>query len=97
MVFLQFMHDDLEKGMAIKKRIEFLFVLTQIITMILIVFTIVVLFSKWNCKYIFLIMMVLLYLTRFLNPHNTSYTLYKGQRQTIFGSGPPIGPEEITN
>ena len=40
--------------------------------------------------------MVLLYLTRFLNPHNTSYTLYKGQRQTIFGSGPPIGPEEIT-
>ena len=97
MVFLQFMHDDLEKGMAIKKRIEFLFVLTQIITMILIVFTIVVLFSKWNCKYIFFIMMVLLYLTRFLNPHNTSYTLYKGQRQSIFGSGPPIGPEEITN
>lgn len=97
MVFLQFMHDDLEKGMAIKKRIEFLFVLTQIITMILIVFTILVLFSKWNCKYIFFIMMVLLYLTRFLNPHNTSYTLYKGQRQTIFGSGPPIGPEEITN
>ena len=96
MVFLQFMHDDFEKGMAIKKRIEFLFALTQIITMILIFFTIVVLFSKWECKYIFLIMMILLYLTRFLNPHNTTYTLYKGQRQTLFGSGPPIGPEEIT-
>ena len=35
MVFLQFMHDDLETGLKIKKRIEWLFVLTQLIVFIL--------------------------------------------------------------
>ena len=96
MVFIQFMHDNLEEGLKIKKRIEWLFVLTQICTIILIILTILVLFSKWSFKYYFVVIMILLYLTRFLNPINTSYTLYKGQRQGFFGSGPPIGPEEIT-
>tara|TARA_Y100000768_G_scaffold388792_1_gene387230 strand:+ start:1148 stop:2323 length:1176 start_codon:yes stop_codon:yes gene_type:complete len=96
MVFLQFMHDNLEEGMKIKKRIEWLFVLTQICTIILFILTILVLFSKFKYKYIFVIIMILIYLTRYLNPFNTTYTLYKGQRQSIFGSGPPIGPDEIT-
>jgi len=95
MVFLQFMHDDLETGLKIKKRIEWLFVLTQLIIFILLVLALLVLFSKWNFKYYFVGIIILIYLTRFLNPHNTSYTLYKGQRQSIFGSGPPIGPDEI--
>ena len=88
MVFLQFMHDELEGGMRIKKRIETLFILAQLAMYILLVSTIVVLFSRWNFKYYYVAIVVAVLLTRFLNPMVANYSLYKGQKQQIFGGGP---------
>jgi len=88
MVFLQFMHDNLEGGMRIKKRIETLFILAQLAMYILLVTTIVVLFSRWNFKYYYIAIAVAIWLTRYLNPIVANYSLYKGQKQQIFGGGP---------
>jgi len=74
--------------MRIKKRIETLFILAQLAMYILLVSTIVVLFSRWNFKYYYVAIVVAVLLTRFLNPMVANYSLYKGQKQQIFGGGP---------
>jgi type IV secretory pathway VirB6-like protein len=91
MVFLQFMHDDLDEGIKIKQRIETLFILTQFIIYILLISIIVVLFSKWNFKYHYIAIVIAIWLTRYLNPMIANYSLYKGQKQQMFGGAPPDG------
>ena len=93
-VFLQFMHDDLEKGLAAKKRIEFIFNAAQIIMTILIIIAIIVLFSKFKYKYVFSLAVLGIFLTRYLNPIVANYNLYKAQKQSIFGDGPTNDPNE---
>jgi hypothetical protein len=88
MVFLQFMHDDLEEGLKIKRRIEALFIMAQFVMYILLVSVLVVLFSKWNFKYYYVAIVVAVLLTRYLNPMVANYSLYKGQKQQTFGGGP---------
>lgn len=88
MVFLQFMHDDLDEGIRIKQRIEILFVLAQFVMYILLISSIVVLFSKWKFGYHYVAIVVAIWLTRYLNPIVANYNLFKGQKQQIFGGGP---------
>ena len=88
MVFLQFMHDDLEEGLKIKRRIEALFIMAQFVMYILLVSVLVVLFSRWNFKYYYVAIVVAVLLTRYLNPMVANYSLYKGQKQQTFGGGP---------
>lgn len=87
-VFFQFMHEDFNKGMASKKRIEFLFNISQILMFLLIVIAILMLLSSSKYKYILALFVVILFLTRYLNPISVNYGLYKAQKQSIFGSGP---------
>jgi hypothetical protein len=95
MVFFQFMDDDYEKGMKIKKEIENIFDKAQMVTFFLIVIAIIVLgFTSWSYKYILALIILLLWLTRLLNPITTNYKLYKAQKQTIFGGGPNKETEE---
>ncbi len=93
-VFLQFMHSNFEEGMKLKKRLELLFTITQFIVIVAMLVSVAFLFSKSKYKYFFAIGLVLLYFTRFLNPHSVSYNLYKSQKQSIFGGGPNKAPEE---
>lgn len=77
-VFLQFSHDNFDKGMKAKKQIEYLFNITQIIFILLIFFSILSLFLfKSTIKYLIIALVIVLFLTRFLNPISVNYSLYK--------------------
>jgi len=95
MVFLQFMDTDLNRGLKTKEYIEKRFNVAQIIIYILIVFAFLVLFINFKNKYYFILLVSLLFLTRFLNPIVVNYNLYKGQKQILFGGGPDKSTEEI--
>jgi len=93
-VFFQFMHRDHDKGLKIKKNIELLFNLLQIITVIIflvIIYSLVVFKSK--IKYIFVIIFIFLWLTRFLTPLYVNYNCYKAYRQMIQGKQSLRNPE----
>ena len=94
MVFLQFMHEDFDKGMAHKRNIERLFALTQVITIVAAISAVCLLFTNIPYKYYIIVAIILLFLTRFLNPLGVTHSLYKGQRQAVFGGGPTSGPED---
>ena len=89
MVFFQFMDDDFDRGMVTKKKIEQLFNATQLIMYVLLVAAILIAsFSEWRYKNVLVIAILLLWLTRLLNPITYNYNLYKAQKQSIFGGGP---------
>jgi hypothetical protein len=90
MVFYQFMDDDFERGMKTKKQIERIFYSTQLIMYALITISVVIIivFYDWKYRFIPLIVVILLWITRFLNPITTNYKLYKAQKQLLFGGGP---------
>ena len=94
-IWFQFMHNDFNLGMSLKKRLELLFTITQFLVIILFVVCIVTAFSNNNYKYYIIISLILLYLTRFLNPNGSSYNLFKVQKQKLLGNGPNIGPNDI--
>jgi hypothetical protein len=95
MVFFQFMDNDFEKGMQTKKEIEQMFAKAQIVFYILIVLGIYLVgFSEWSGRNYVAALILLLWLTRFLNPITTNYNLYKGQKQSIFGGGPTKDTQE---
>jgi hypothetical protein len=95
MVFFQFMDDDFERGMQTKKQIEKLFNIAQLIMYALIALTIcLVALTKWRYRFIVTVFVLLLWLTRLLNPITANYKLYKAQKQLIFGGGPT---ESATN
>jgi len=92
MVFFQFMDDDFEKGMQTKKEIEKLFERAQILMYILIALGIFIACSTTALlgayKNYIALLILLFWLTRFLNPIKVNYNLYKAQKQSIFGGGP---------
>ena len=95
MVFFQFMDDDFERGMQTKKKIERIFYMTQIIVYCLIAFTIVFMAaSEWRYKSAVAFIVLILWLTRLLNPITYNYNLYKAQKQSIFGGGPTKDTED---
>jgi hypothetical protein len=95
MVFFQFMDDDFDRGMQTKKKIERIFYMTQIIMYCLIAFTIVFMVaSEWRYKSVIVMIVIILWLTRLLNPITYNYNLYKAQKQSIFGGGPTKNTED---
>ena len=89
MVFFQFMDDDFEHGMETKREIEKIFNQAQIAMYILIATAILLVgFTQWSYRFLFLFCVVLLFLTRCFNPIVANYKLYKAQKQSIFGGGP---------
>ena len=97
MVFLQFMDDDFNRGMKTKEKIQTLFTFTQVIMYILLLtaFILLVPFFQLKWKNVLIILIVLILLTRYLNPIGANYNLYKAQKQFIFGGGPNIKKEDI--
>ena len=89
MVFFQFMDDDFARGMQTKKEIEKIFDQAQLIMYALLAFAIaLVCFTSWKYKNYLGFLVLLIWLTRFLNPIASNYKLYKAQKQSIFGGGP---------
>ena len=88
MVFFQFMDDDFERGMQTKREIEALFNKAQMVMYVLIALAILGLLTQWSYRFFFFFMVLLLFLTRLFNPIMVNYKLYKGQKQSIFKSGP---------
>jgi hypothetical protein len=95
MVFFQFMDDDFNCGMHTKKNIELIFNIAQIVMYILLLLSIIFLFSDSSYKYIFFFLVILIWLTRIFNPIIINYNLYKAQKQFIFGDGPSNDINEI--
>lgn len=97
MVFLQFMDDNFERGMKTKEKIQTIFTITQIIMYILLLSTFILLvpFFQFSRKRILITLIVLILLTRYLNPIAANFNLYKAQKQSIFGGGPNIKKEDI--
>jgi hypothetical protein len=54
-------------------------------------------FTSGVFRYYFFLIIVLFWLTRFLNPFIANFNLYKAQRQSIFGAGPVQGPNDVKN
>lgn len=86
MVFFQFLHEDFKVGKMCQKVIEYTMALLQLSFVLLFVFTIVmvVLKPKETEYYYYLIALVILWLTRFINPLSSHYSLYKAQKQQYF-------------
>jgi hypothetical protein len=94
MVFLQFMDTNFERGMKTKERIENLFNISQkIMYSFLIIMILLLLFSKSTVKYYFMLFVIGLFLSRFINPMTVNYNLYKAQKQSLFGGGPDKSTE----
>lgn len=86
MVSFQFLHEDFDKGMVLKKQIENAMNTAQIAFILLFLFAILIMF--YYDKYIGIItFLVILFLfsTRFLNPLSMHANLYVAQKQAIFG------------
>ena len=89
MVFLQFMDTDFDRGMKTKERIENLFNISQkIMYSLLFIMILLIIFSKSIMKYYFMTIVIMVFLSRFINPMTVNYNLYKAQKQSLFGSGP---------
>jgi len=89
MVFFQFMDDDFDRGMQTKKQIEKIFNIAQIIMYILLALSIFLIgFTDWSYRTIFLLCVILIFMTRLFNPISVNYRLYKAQKQSIFKEGP---------
>jgi len=98
MVFYQFMDDDFENGMKTKQFLENLFAIVQILVMIGLFLAVgSLIFTSGVFRYYFFLIIVLFWLTRFLNPFIANFNLYKAQRQSIFGAGPVQGPNDVKN
>jgi len=85
MVFLQFLHDDFEKGLKTQSQIESIFIILQYFFYLVIILCIVIL-TFYPKKSIYLIPLILLFLTRFMNPMVVNYNLFKIQKQDILGA-----------
>jgi hypothetical protein len=84
MVFFQFLHEDHNIGMRVKKNIENWLFLSQLF--FIIAFTLMIYAYFKNIKYSNIIFygVIILFLTRLLNPLATNYSLLKAQKQQLF-------------
>ncbi len=85
MVFLQFLHEDFDKGNSLKSTIEYGFSFTQFIFCLLFLIILVCFAFQLKDRFKILTVILLLFSTRFINALNTSYTLYNAQKQSLFG------------
>ena len=85
MVFLQFLHEDFDKGSSLKSTIEYGFSFTQLLFTIMILIILVCFAFRLKDRFEILTVILLLFSTRFINALNTNYTLYNAQKQSIFG------------
>lgn len=85
MVFLQFLHEDFDKGSSLKSTIEYGFSFTQFMFCLLFLIILVCLAFQLKDRFKILTVILLLFSTRFINALNTSYTLYNAQKQSLFG------------
>jgi hypothetical protein len=92
-VFFQFMHDDLEEGLKIKKDFELGFNIMQIIAFILLVCLITVPFFQFGYKYVAMGIIALILLTRFLNPFHSNRKVFAVQLQRLFLTGTSTAPD----
>ena len=86
MVCFQFLHEDFDKGMALKKKIEDAMNAAQITFILLFVIAILIMF--YYDKYIGIVtflIVLFLFSTKFLNPLSMHANLYVAQKQAIFG------------
>jgi hypothetical protein len=85
MVFFQFLNEDHKKGLMCTKFIEYLLFFIQLFFIISIIGIIYLLFKDPKNKNLktYTIVIIILYLTRFLNPLSTQYGLYKAQKQQV--------------
>ena len=77
------MNKDFKKGMKVKKIIECLMCLSQLFILALIVICIIAYIKKYKQRHSILLVFVLIYLTRFLNPISTQAGLCKAQESVI--------------
>ena len=75
--FYQFNHKDFDKGMNCKSAIESVFNISQLLIYLLILFVIISFYYKNKYRFLILVIFILIYLTRFLNPISSNYTLWK--------------------
>lgn len=76
-IFYQFIHDDYDQGMKCKHTIENIFNLSQIIMYLLIFYLAYALYNKKNYVIIIVLLIVFIYLTKFINPMHSNYMLWK--------------------
>ena len=55
---------------------------------LLIIMILLLIFSKSTIKYYFILFVIMIFLSRFINPMTINYNLYKAQKQSLFGGGP---------
>ena len=83
MVFLQFTHGDFERGMQCKKFIENLVAYCNYILMLalIVAFIMIALDFKNHLAYFILLLISIIFITRFLNPIDVQYKLVKVNKQ----------------
>ena len=86
MVCFQFLHEDFEKGMEVKKKIENLMSMAQwfFIIAYLIALLITLFYNKTLGVTIFVII-TLLFVSKIINPLSMHVNLWNAQKQALFG------------
>tara|TARA_B110000285_G_scaffold233880_1_gene309025 strand:- start:3472 stop:4629 length:1158 start_codon:yes stop_codon:yes gene_type:complete len=86
MVFFQFLHHDFDEGMRVKRVIELvtdamqvLFVLALLLIVVMFVY-----YPGYKNRWLVVYVVVLMFISRFINPLSTNYGLFKAQRQQMF-------------
>ena len=78
---LQFNHRDFKKGMKAKKNIEHLMTTTQILFVLSFLYVFILLIRKSKNAKPILVIILILFLSKYVNPISTQYGLYKCQKQ----------------
>lgn len=86
MVCYQFLHEDFDKGMKLKKELETIMSITQILIILLLIIGILItLYYDKTIGIISLLILSVLYSTRLLNPISMHVNLWNAQKQALFG------------
>jgi len=86
MVCYQFLHEDFDKGMKLKKDLETIMSFTQILIILLLIIGILItLYYDKTIGLISLLILSVLYSTRLLNPISMHVNLWNAQKQALFG------------
>lgn len=83
MVFLQYLHEDYDKGMTLKNNIEIVFTITQYVVFLLILSSIISLAFNYKYKNQILIALLFVVISRFLNAIVSNYNLFNAQKQSF--------------
>ena len=84
-VFFQFLHNDFKSGLQLKYILETLFILLQLLFVFLFIipFVLIFYFKKPSLGIILLIIVTLLFLTKYINPLNSQHRLWKLHKQQL--------------